>query len=323
MDRSEYLDRLHGRYAVTPADLSRLVRQATGTTMAASKRLIRGDENEVHRVELTDGAVVYVRVAFPDTPPSKLRHEAWAMGQARDGGVPVPEVLATGTVDSPDGERVTMVLREADGRQLSEVLPSLDSQTRAAALAEVGRVLSTLHAIPMPGAGVPDEHDEWAEPVAHRNGYVEGCLAATERLPAAGLTPAEVGQVVDLLERSADFPVGDPVLCHGDVSPEHVFVDADLRVVGLIDWGLWHADSAASELAGLDRTSAKADLDAILAGYDGLRTDEASRQIAWFAIVQLIGEMGWLMRSGQTAELPSLVATMRRQLATIASRRSR
>jgi hypothetical protein len=299
MDRSEYLDRLHGRYAVTPADLSRLVRQATGTTMAASKRLIRGDENEVHRVELTDGAVVYVRVAFPDTPPSKLRHEAWAMGQARDGGVPVPEVLATGTVDSPDGERVTMVLREADGRQLSEVLPSLDSQTRAAALAEVGRVLSTLHAIPMPGAGVPDEHDEWAEPVAHRNGYVEGCLAATERLPAAGLTPAEVGQVVDLLGRSADFPVG------------------------LIDWGLWHADSAASELAGLDRTSAKADLDAILAGYDGLRTDEASRQIAWFAIVQLIGEMGWLMRSGQTAELPSLVATMRRQLATIASRRSR
>jgi aminoglycoside phosphotransferase (APT) family kinase protein len=319
MDRTEYLSRLHGRYTIPRPELASLVQRATGSTIAASKRLILGDENEVHRVELTDGAIVYVRVAFPDTPPSKLRHEAWAMGQARDGGVPVPDVLATGTVGSPDGERVTMVLREADGRQLREVLPSLDSQTRAAALTEVGRVLSTLHAIPMPGAGVPDEHDEWAEPVAHRNGYVEGCLAATERLPAAGLTPAEVSQVVDLLGRSADFPVGDPVLCHGDVSPVHVFVDDDLRVVGLIDWGLWHADSAASELAGLTRTSRKADLDAILACYDGLRTDEASRLIAWFGVAQAVGEIGWLVKSGQTAELAQPVTAMRRSLTTLAS----
>lgn len=320
MDRTQYLDQLHGRYTIPRPDLVSLVQRATGSKVAASERLVRGDENEVHRVELTDGAVVYLRVAFPGTPPSKLRHEAWAMGQARDGGVPVPDVLATDRVDTPDGERTTMVLRAADGRELQAVLTSLDSRTRAAVMTEVGRVLRTLHTIPMPGAGVPNEHDVWADPVAHRNGYVEDRLATTERLPAAGLTPAEVSQVVDLLERSADFPVGEPVLCHGDVSPVHVFVDVDLHVVGLIDWGLWHADSAASDLASLTRTSTKADLDAILAGHACVGTErESSHQVAWFGVVQAIGEIGWLIDSGQTAELAHPVAELRRMLTTLAS----
>lgn len=30
-----------------------------------------------------------------------------------------------------------------------------------------------------------------------------------------------------------------PVLCHGDLGMDHLFVDGDLNVTGLIDFGMW------------------------------------------------------------------------------------
>lgn len=53
------------------------------------------------------------------------------------------------------------------------------------------------------------------------------------------------------------------------------------------------------------------------------RTDGASRLIAWFGVLQAVGEIGWLAKSGQTAEMSQPVAAMRRQLATLANQRTR
>jgi aminoglycoside phosphotransferase (APT) family kinase protein len=318
VDRAEYLSHLHTRFGLTRSELARVIERATGDAVAASRRLVRGDENEVHRVELTGGAVAYLRVSFPGTPLSKLRHEAWAMSRARDGGVPVPEVLATETIATDEGERTAMVIREATGRQLHQVLPSLDSETRSRVMTDVGRVLRVLNSIAMPGGGVPDDQGSWTDPATRHRDYIADRLSDCARLPAAGLARAEVDQVANVLEHLADVSVDDPVLCHGDVLPEHVFVDDEVRVVGLIDWGMWHAGPSVSELAGLSLTSTTTDFNAIAAGHGDGRTDPTLRRlIARYAVAKVTGQLAWLVTSGQTAELIRPTAALRSALTTL------
>lgn len=319
MDRAEYLDKLHKSFALARTDIVDVVQPATGARVAASQRLIRGDENEVHRVELTDGSAVYLRASFPGTPLSKLRHEAWAMSHARAAGVPAPEVIATETVHSEDGDRTAMVMREATGRQLRELLPSLLPDDRRAVLANIGRVLATMHSISMPGAGRPDEYGVWADSETDHRHYLADCLTASERLGAAGVTPAEVTRVVEVLKNPSYTSMDNPVLCHNDVSPEHIFVNDDLQVVGLIDWGMWLAGPAESELAHLLRTNSASDFDAIMSGHGNSHKDAAVQDVmSWHSIARGTGEIDWLVRSGQTAELSGPVTALRNALAQIA-----
>lgn len=316
MDRAEYLSQLHAQFGVARADVVSVVQRATGRTVAVTYRVIRGDECEVHRVELTDGSAVYLRVAFPRAKPSKTFNEAWAMGRAREKGVPAPAVLANETIHTHDGERTAMVIAEAPGHQLHEVLPSLCPEDRATVMNGVGRLLGVLHSISMPGAGVPDEQGVWTDPETHHRSYVANCLVECEHLTSAGLTPNEVDRVVDVLKSAPAAPAG-PVLCHGDVSPHHVFIDRELQVVGLIDWGMWHAGSAVSELAGLALTSTTTDFHAIQAGHGNARPDSAAhRLMSWHAIAQATHQIAWLLTSGQSAELDRAVTALRNALST-------
>jgi aminoglycoside phosphotransferase (APT) family kinase protein len=330
MDRAQFLNDLHARFSLARPDVVAVVERTTGGTVASTRRLIRGDENEVHHVELADGSVVYLRVSFPGTATTKLEYEAWAMSRARDAGVPVPAVLAVEPIDRDSGgdddcggddcggNRTAMVMRAASGRQLRDVLPSLDAMQRTAVMVEVGRVLSLLHSIQMPGAGLPDEHGTWPDPETKWRSYIANCLADCEHLAAAGLQPTEVTRVIEVLQASADAPADEPALCHGDVSPEHVFVDSDLRMVGLIDWGMWHAGSAVSELAGLALTHTPADLDAILTGHGDAPTDADLRQaIARHAVARATAHIRWLVTSGQTAEFHRLATALRSAVAAL------
>jgi aminoglycoside phosphotransferase (APT) family kinase protein len=317
MDRATYINELHARYGVARAVVDGLVERVTGQNVASAQRVISGDENEVHRVDLADGQAVFLRVSFPGTPATKARNEAWAMGRARAAGVPVPEVLAVEPIETDDGERTAMVVRAADGRHLRQLLPSLAPAQRSAAMTDVGRVLGILHSIPMPGLGVPDEQGVWVDPEEDLHRYVAAVVADCQHLPEAGLSPAEVRRVVEVVEDVPPIAAeGPPVLCHGDVSAEHVFVDAELRVVGLIDWGLWRGGSAASEFGGVAMTTPQADFDAIVTGHRRHRdsdvpTETLVRQIRWHTIAQATGQIRWLLRSGQTGELPRLTTVLR------------
>ena len=311
MDRATYRDELHSRFGVPSPTVVALVEQATGVGVTSAERLVRGDENEVHHVQLADGSAVYVRVTFPGTAESLVHHEAWAMGQAREAGIPVPDVVDIRSIETGDGIRTAMVMRAADGRQLGQLLPDLSPVQRRAAMVDVGRTLGILNAIATPGAWEPEGEGQWADVDVHRERYLANVLADTRHLPVAGLSATEVDLVVEALE---SFPVERPLaLCHGDVSPEHVFVDAELRVVGLIDFGQWYAGSAASELAGVGMRTTQADFDAIVTGHP--QGNAARAAIGRHTITQATGQLRWLVTSGQTHELATPVAALRAALA--------
>lgn len=131
------------------------------------------------------------------------------------------------------------------------------------------------------------------------------------------MTRAEVDRVMALLEASPDPPRAGFVLCHGDVNAEHVFVDAQQEVSGLIDWGMWHSGSRTGELAHVADTFGWADLDPVLQeyGYGAPKEDNELRQrLATTLAVQLIGHIAHHVVIGDLADAASNVRSVRRAL---------
>ncbi len=290
--KSPFLADLHGRFGLPRAAVVHLAERAAGRTVEGLERIVRGYDNEVYRVELAGGFAVYVRIRRHGK--GGFDQEAWAMGLARAGGVPVPDVLAVDAEsDHADGHPV-MVVAAAPGRQLEIMLAAASDAERHQVLSALGVELARLHSITAPGVWRPSESGCWPDPDELRDGFVGERRAERNHLVSAGLTVSETDRAIELLDVSPDPPRSGFVLCHGDVSPEHVFVDATLRVSGLIDWGMWHGGSPIGELAYVANTYGWGALDPVLQGhgYGSLAEDEELRRaLAASLSVQLIGHI--------------------------------
>ncbi|WP_157677126.1 phosphotransferase family protein [Auraticoccus monumenti] len=315
MAKTPFLADLHSRFGLPRSQVAGLAAQATGHDVETIERLARGYDNEVHRVTLTGELVVYVRIRRYGEGTQE--QEAWAMDLARAGGVAVPDVLLVDAAsENADGHPV-MVVAAARGQQLEEVLAAVTDQQRHQLLSNVGHELARLHSIDMPGVWRPDHDGQWPDPVELRAGFAAKRRGEADQLTAAGMTSAEVNRMMALLEVSPDPPGTGFVLCHGDVSSEHIFVDSTLQVSGLIDWGMWHAGSRTGELAGVANSFGWNNLQPILQGYGhGLPSngDTLLRQLATTLAVQLIGHIAHDVAIEDSDGAASNVAAVRQAL---------
>lgn len=187
-------------------------------------------------------------------------------------------------------------------------------------MTNVGRVLARLHSVRTPGVDHPDQDGSWPDPAAALRAFVTERTGQRPALEKAGLTPAEVDAIMALVGKSPDTPARtDPVLCHGDLHAAHVFVDDDLEVTGVIDWGLWHGGTAIGELAYLSMRYEPGDIAAILRGHGSGRLDdpEFRRRLALSAINQAIGHLAWSVRIGNSAGTAHEVAALRSMLSVL------
>ena len=315
MPRSSFLTGLHAAFGVPRAVVVGVAQRATGGEVADVQRVVRGYDNEVYRVRLANDSIVYVRIRRPG--PRGFYQEAWAMAQARSVDVPVPEVLSIEVVSSEDGDREAMVTEQAPGGQLEDILPSLSPLQRHAAMVEVGRVLAMVHSVRTAGVWRPGEDGVWPDPVALRYGFIADRRAEDVQLSAAGLTADEIRRTVALLGASPDTPPqSEFVLCHGDPTPEHVFVDGHLRVTGFIDWGMWHGGSPIGELARVAAHYEEVDFGSILVGHGAGSLDDPGfrRAISLSIVNQEVGHIAFHVSIGDAEGAARNVAVLRRAL---------
>jgi len=93
--------------------LSWLVRQASGEQVVSCHRN-QHSGREVHEVATASGALLVIRGQAEGG--IGLDQEAWFLARAREAGVPAPEVLWLGAVDTPAGSRTAMVQAAAAAR---------------------------------------------------------------------------------------------------------------------------------------------------------------------------------------------------------------
>ena len=249
MSEPDYLARLHVGFGVPQDEVVDFVERDTRSKVADIERLTLGDENEVYRVRVAEAHMPsYVRIRRPES--GTFDAEVWAMDQARSVGVPVPAVLALDKIGSPDAPRAAMLIASSPGRPLAQALPTLTADQRHMALTNLGRVLALMHTIRTPGVARPDPEGRWPDPHDVMDAFVAERRGQQTQLESAGLTTAEVDHIVGRIGTSPDIPAPtDPVLCHGDLHPGHAFVNEQLEICGVIDWGLWHCGSAVDDLS--------------------------------------------------------------------------
>lgn len=316
MTTQSFLAHWHAQVSVGLEAVLLLVARATGTQPADVTQIVNGYDNEVYRADLSKDHGVFVRIGRRHG--KAFDKETWAMSLAREAGVPVPTVLLTTSVEDDHGGRPAMVVERAHGEVLADLLPRLSAADRYTVLADLGRVLKTLHSTKTAGVWRPDDQGTWPDPPEMRRSFIAERTAEQPHLVAAGLSSSEVDHAIALLGTSPDTPpLADFVLCHGDVTPDHIFIDSHHHVSSLIDWGMWHGGSCVGELAYVASWAyAEPDLSALLAGY-GLTLDQPLREaLARSLVNNLVGHVAHHVTIGDAAGTANVTKSLRRALAT-------
>ncbi|CAA9366046.1 MAG: hypothetical protein AVDCRST_MAG93-7984, partial [uncultured Chloroflexia bacterium] len=184
--------------------------------------------------------------------------------------------------------------------------------------ADVGAVLSSIHRVKVGGFHLMHADGSWDFPdwESIMHSAMEGRAADVPDLLRAGLTEAETDQLLAIHAVMPTLPTPEAVLCHGDLSTEHIFVDDQLRVCSVIDWGYFQGGSAVLDLAMLRMYHSEVPTAWIMKGYRDQSLFDSTFQLQ--LLVQLAGlQMGFLaheMREGNSGitevALPGIRATL-------------
>jgi aminoglycoside phosphotransferase (APT) family kinase protein len=257
-----------------------------------------------------------------------LDQEAWYLARARQAGVPVPEVLWLGAVDTPAGPRTVMVQTAMAGRALSWALPGMSVDQRRSVAGSCGQVIARLHSVEVGGFYLrhADGSFDFADVAALQAADLANRLDNLRFLAGAGLTHPEVRRAEGLLsEAVAARGDGRAVLCHGDLIPGHIFVvmgeDVAAAVTGLIDFGDACGGRPLDDLESLCWSWPEVDRAALATGYGPAPFwNDQGRGLALGQLRMLIGFTAHDLRVGKPAETRRHLADLKAVLASPAIR---
>ena len=286
----------HAAFNAPRDRLTALIEEVVGARVASLERVTQGYVNEVYRAELASSRTVVVRIRRRGGV--SFTSEAWALEAARRAGVPVPEVYAVTTLGGNEPLEV-MILGLVPGRPLGELWPELGELERSRAIKHVGGALRSLHGAEVRGWGRRGGDGGWefADWPSRTEAAVRDRAADLPVLLEAGLTEAETDALLAILRTMPTLSAPPPVLCHGDLGMDHLFVDDTLNLTGVIDFGMWQGGPRELDFAVLTMYHPDVPLAWLEAGYGPLSADVYRRVLIEQAAVE-VGFLAHDLRQG-------------------------
>lgn len=313
---TNFINQRHAAYQTPQSLIFDLIRQATGDDPIHSEKLVRGYDNEVYAVQTRQGNAYIVRLQ--QQGGAGYAEEAWAIECCRTAGVPVPSLCYVGLLMVGEQYKPVMVQRRVPGRPLSELYPTLSQDERAHIFRQVGAVLRKMHSIPVGGfyklhpGGAWDSPD-W-ESIALSN--VRARTNERPQLQAAGLTEQEIDRLLAVIAAGTPPLDRQPVLCHGDLGLEHLFVDAALTLTGIIDFGEFQGGLPVVDFVPLSLDCSPQEVAWIKAGYANadLFADDFDQRLRHSRFSFLTGYLAHCVRIGDHEEIGIVVQILRTDL---------
>ncbi len=235
-----FQEEFHAAFSAPRDLLVAFTEQNMKTRVTGLERVTQGYVNEVYYADLASSERVIVRIRRRGG--TSFASEGWALGVARSAGVPVPEVYALETLEGlgADEPLEVMLLSLVPGRPLGEVWPGLSEGERRLVMGHVGGTLQRLH-VETGGWGRRSDDGSWefSSWRERAEAEVQGREADVPTLREAGLSKAETDGLMAAVRALRSVREPTPVLCHGDLGVDHLFVADDLNVTGVIDFGMW------------------------------------------------------------------------------------
>jgi aminoglycoside phosphotransferase (APT) family kinase protein len=220
--------------------LNEIVQKAMGTNIEQLTRINEGQSNEVYFIDLKDGSFV-LRIA-KGFDYDLFAIERWAMQEVSRRGVPVAAILAQGSVVDRDEVIYYQVQEKLTGEPMDSLLAQGKvGRDRSERLTEqASKLLAAIHAvstfgwgrITKPHHGTYGSFEKRILALQEDSEKFDKALAQFHSLGVPRFE--EVWQELRYLE---SFTVCKPVLLHYDLTPDHIFVDSDDSITGVIDWG--------------------------------------------------------------------------------------
>jgi aminoglycoside phosphotransferase (APT) family kinase protein len=137
-------------------------------------------------------------------------------------------------------------------------------------LVQAGAALAAIHSVPV--GGFYKRHDDGSWDFPDWDGLMRAAVRdRTAEMPlllSAGFTEPDLAALRATLETHRDdYPCSQPVLCHGDFSPEHWIVDAGPNLSGVIDFGEFQGGPPITDIAYLSMERPDIDLSGLRRGY--------------------------------------------------------
>ncbi len=270
-----FLQHRQASYKTSRQDLTTIIRKTLNDEIDALFPVKQGYANEVYSVRTKKGQDVIIRIQQQGV--TGFKQEAWAMSRARSLGVPVPLVYDASLFDIAGKPHEVMVMQKAHGQSLAEVQGLEPSQLQQVCK-ELGLVLSKLHSAKINGFGFLKENKQAEFPNWQK--FVTATLQQRDKdvpyLIQAGLSEAEALQMLKIVSEMKAQHHQEPVLCHGDLSFDHIFINDDFELTALIDWGLCQGGSPALDMTMLLMYHPDIELSWLLQSYQNLKISEAA-----------------------------------------------
>jgi aminoglycoside phosphotransferase (APT) family kinase protein len=157
-------------------------------------------------------------------------------------GVPVAAILAQDSVVDGDEVIYYQIQEKLTGKPMDDLLAQGKiGRERSERLTEqAGELLAAIHSVAIsrwgritePAHGTYESFEKRILALQEDSERFDKALAQFNSLGVPRFE--EVWQVLRYLE---SFAISEPVLLHYDLTPDHIFVDSDDRITGIIDWG--------------------------------------------------------------------------------------
>ncbi len=267
-DYAEYLERKHAAFQTPEAVVFEVVARATGEKPVSRTKLTRGNDSEVYIVATASGTDYVARIQRAGE--IELQSEAALIEEARKAGAPAPRVDLASVLEHEGEQLEFMVQARVPGRPLSEVEARLSEDDWVRISRDVGEVLGRIHSVRVGGFYMRHADGSWDFPDWQplMASTLRGRTSDEKWILAAGFNGDEFAQMMRLIERYAtEFGCPEPVLCHADFLPDHIFVDDELRVSGVIDFGMAQGGPTIHDFATLAMVKTGLTPERVLAGY--------------------------------------------------------
>ncbi len=315
---TDIIKQRHDAYHTSEQEIFDLVKRATGQQATAREKIVRGYDSEVYIVHTRNDTDLVVRIRRHGG--AHFADEAWAIARCREAGVPAPEVLLTETISIGEQPREVMVQRRVPGRALSEIERDLTPEQRAAVWRQAGAALGAIHSIRVGGfykrrAGGSWDFPDW------RTVAEQSIVDRTSEKPLliqAGFRADEVDRLLQMLASGQALVVVDeqPVLCHGDFLPGHLFVDDDLKLCGVIDFSEFQGGGRLLDFANLSMSCPEVDLAWLQPDYGDRSLFDANfpTRLQTTKLGLQIGYLAHYIRQGNQQEAEPIAAGLRELL---------